>query len=277
MQLLSKTLTLLLIAFIVWLGWQQLGPRKPEMGPLRQVLADEAVVAMAGDLQKHRDDARRAVLVHFVNDPSGYITGTLRRILEQRGTFDLEDRSFMAKLRDLLNMRQPAHAAPLKAGRQARATGVDVAIIGQVHEFESFAGGAKARIDYSLVSAGGTQIFKGRFLKTVSDARAAPAAPDSQSGPTWSNWLQKALFWALATLLLPVVTISFIRAMVRRNSNAANAFVLAIYTAISVIAAFLLLGTGLGGIWLALLLLGAGALALAYTIRITTLAVRLEE
>ena len=277
MQMLSKTLALLLVAYVGWLGWVHLGPHKPEMGPLRQVLADEAVVAMAGDLQAHRGDARRAVLVHFKNDPTDYISDNLRRILERRGVFDLDDKSFMEKLRGLLDMRQPAHSSVPRAAEAARKAGVDVAIIGTIHEFESRAGGASARIDYSIVSAGGTEMHKGQFIKTISDAKAAPASPRSRSTVTWDDRVRNALGWALVVLLLPVFTIGFIRAMARRNSNMANAFVLAIYTVVGVIAAWLLLGQALGGPWLALLLVGAGALALAYNIRITTLAVKLEE
>ena len=276
MQTLSKTLSFLILAWVAWLAWQNLGPRKPEMGPLRQVLADEAIVAIARDIHDNRKGARRAVFIHFENDPTDYVSNGLRRVLEQRGTFDLGDRSFMEKLRGLLGLRQPANSSTAAAAQAVRDAGVDMAITGRVHELESYSGGAKARIDFSLVSAGGAPVYKGQFLKTISDAKAAPAAPGPR-GASWSDWLTNMLTWALAVLLLPVFTIAFIRAMVRRNSNMANAFVLAIYTSIGVIAAYLLLGRELSGGWLAALLAGAGALTLAYTIRITTLAVRLEE
>jgi len=277
MRMLSKSVTIPFIIYLLWLGWTQLGPQVPEMGPLRRVLADQAIVAIAEDLRQNSKSARTAILLHFEHDPTNYVTNNLRRIVEQRGVFDLEGPSFMDRLRETLNLRPPSVSSISKAAESARSTGVNAAIMGQIKEFESYPGGAKAQINYALVGADGTTIYQGQFQKTISDAVAAPAALVSKASPQLGDWSKGVMTWLILVLLLPVFTIAFIRAMVRRKSNTSNAFVLVIYTSIGVIAAYLLIGQTASGTWLGFQLLAAGVLALAYNIKITSLAVRLEE
>ena len=90
-------------------------------------------------------------------------------------------------------------------------------------------------------------------------------------------WFQRLLFWLIGVLLLPVVTITFIRTMVRQKSNARNLCVLSVYTLIDIILAFLLVGAALTS-WLAVLVfIVAIGIAIGYNIRIMTFAVKLEE
>ena len=70
----SKFGTLLLAGYIAWIGWEQLGPRKPEVGALRMEAAGEAVAAVTEDLRINRGDVGSVVLVHFAGDPADYFT-----------------------------------------------------------------------------------------------------------------------------------------------------------------------------------------------------------
>ena len=59
--LLSKVGTVVLVGYIAWMGWQYLGPRKPEVGPVRKALADDLVSLIAEDVRTGRQAVRQAV------------------------------------------------------------------------------------------------------------------------------------------------------------------------------------------------------------------------
>ena len=88
--------------------------------------------------------------------------------------------------------------------------------------------------------------------------------------------MKRFLAWSLIVLLLPVFTIGFIRGMVRRESNAANAVTLAIYTGVDAILAYLLLVRGLSAWGPVLAWLGAVGAASLYNLYVMSFAVRLE-
>ena len=88
---------------------------------------------------------------------------------------------------------------------------------------------------------------------------------------------QRVLGWlVIVPLLWTVFTITFIRAMVRKESNRVNAFTLTVYAVVDALLAYLLLGAALTG-WLSVLLfiVAVGA-ALAYNFRVMNFALRLE-
>jgi hypothetical protein len=85
------------------------------------------------------------------------------------------------------------------------------------------------------------------------------------------------LAWAVLVLLLPVFSITFIRTMVRKSSNRINAFVLAIYTAVDAILAWLMVGASLVGGGAIVAFVGGVAVAAAYNVFVMTFALRLEE
>jgi len=65
----SKFGTILLAGYVFWLGWTNLGPRKPEVGPVRRELADKAVAEVVEDIRQHRGDVRDAVLSSYAGPP----------------------------------------------------------------------------------------------------------------------------------------------------------------------------------------------------------------
>ncbi len=273
----SKVLSLALLGIFLWFSWPYIGPHKPVLGPLRQELAEQMVVEIAEDLRLNKAGVVSAVLVHFENDPTDYISEALSQVLEQRGTFDLLGPPLPYRLRKVLNMRQPSHNASEKAAETARAEGLDAAIIGRVIGFESYQGGTKAEIEYTLVGADGGTIHKGTLSREITNTWTAPALPASAASFWQSGYLQNGLVWLMVMLLLPIITIAFIRTAARKNSNSTNAFVLAVYTLLSTIAAYIIAGTGLAGIWLTILLLAAALISLAYNIKILSFAIKLEE
>jgi hypothetical protein len=65
--------------------------------------------------------------------------------------------------------------------------------------------------------------------------------------------------------------------MVRKESNRANGFTLAIYTAADALLAYLFLGAGLGSVVSALLFALVVGLAFAYNVFIMTFALKMEH
>ena len=101
-KLFSKFGAVMLAAYIAWLGWTTLGPRKPEIGAVRQKLAAEAIGEIVENIRQNRGDVQNVVLLHFANDPTDYFTDTLRSVIEQRGVLDLQGRTLMEKARKKL-------------------------------------------------------------------------------------------------------------------------------------------------------------------------------
>ncbi len=273
--LLSKFGTFVMIAAIAWLGWQHLGPRKPDVGEVRKDLAHQAVSDMVEDLRQNRGELHDVVLLHFGNDPSDYFTDTLREQIELRGTLDLRDRRFIEKLRDKLNLRHPPAESASDAAERARKMNADGALFGTVRNFESYPGGVDIDVSYHLIAADGSMVYEGSYASD--EIGIASGRVPGERGTEAVAWVQRGLFWVMLVLLLPVFSISFIRSMVRRRSNSRNAFVLGIYTVTDAILAWFMIGTALTGPWSALIFVLAVILAMLYNIRIMSFAVQLEQ
>ncbi|HUW35573.1 MAG TPA: hypothetical protein VM223_28515 [Planctomycetota bacterium] len=273
---LTKLGTLALVGYVAWLGWENLGPHKPEAGPVRRQLADELVATIADDIRVSQPVVRQAALLHFENDPSDYFTDRLRAVIEQNGTFNLTDRTAADKLRNVLQLRHPAYGSKDDACTRGRKLGVPGVIYGTIYSFESFSGGAKIDVDVTVADpASDDVIFQKRYSKDTT--LAALAGPAVQEKMAKVPWVTRGLAWLVVVMLLPVFTIGFIRTMVRKESNRVNGFTLAIYTIADAILAFLLVGAALTW-WLPVVVFAAAvAAALAYNVKVMGWAVRMEQ
>jgi len=275
-KLFSKFGVIILAGYIFWLGWTNLGPRKPEVGPLRQELADTAIPKIVEDIRQHRGELRDVVLLHFGNDPSDYFTERLRETIEQRGILDLRDRTFTEKVRKQLTLRisSPSSAEEaIEHGASAESQGV---LFGDIASFESTPDGAVLDVTYHLADVKtGKVIYTGTFKDGTGDTNVSLAAVKEavQKFP----WFQRGLAWLVLVLLLPVFTIVFIRTMLRKKSNRTNAFILAIYTLVDAILAFLLVGAALSGWGPVLIFVIAVAAAFLYNVSVMSFALKLEE
>ncbi len=275
-QIISRAGSIGLAAYIAWHLWDYLGPQKPEVGPVRKQVAGRLIPTVVEDLRTSRQTVRSAVLLHLENDPSDYMTDHLRSRIEQSGILDLRDRTLAEKIRNGLRLRHPSYGDPESALSQSSHLGVQGVIFGSVHTFESYPGGAKIDLEISLADVSNqTIVFGRRYTKehsvgVLSGANVAEKVMGLHSG-------KRFVAWIVAVLLLPVFTISFIRSMVRRESNRANAFTLLTYTIVDGLLAYLLLGASLGS-WVSIVLfLVSVGLAFGYNLFLIGLAVRLEN
>ena len=274
LKLLPKIGTIALLAYIGWLGWQNLGPRKPEIGAVRQELADDAITKIVEEIRTHRGDLHDVALLHFCNDSSDYFTNTLRSVIERQGTLELQDFTLMEKIRSPLNLRHPCYSSREEAIEAGQSLGVEGVLYGSLTAFESYPGGSKIEVEVDLVDVGsGMTVFTDTYRYESGSLNLGVIADVSQAFP----WFKRLFGWAIAVLLLPVFTIGFIRATVRKESNRSNAFALGIYTVVDAMLAWLLIGGAIGSWFSVLVFVVAVAAACLYNIKIMAFAVRLEE
>lgn len=274
--LLSRLGTLAFAFYLAWLGWDALGPRKPEVGAARREVADRLIPTILEDLRQSRGDIRSVALLHFENDPSDYITDRLRQEIEQSGILDLHDRTVAEKARNLLGLRHRGYGDTEAAVARGRDLGVAGVIFGTVDAFESSKEGTRLDLDVRFAAVSDGRLLLDRhYDRAPTGSLINLAAGDEPLGRL--GFVPRLLGWALAVLLLPVFTIGFIRAMVRKESNRSNALTLGIYTAAAILLAYLLLPPNFAS-WLSVLCFVAlAAAAFAYNVSIMTFALRLEK
>ena len=268
---------LALVGWLFWLGWNHFGPRKPQVSPGRRQVADQVVASAVEDLRQNKGSLRSAAMLHLVDDPADYVTDRLRAGLEQSGFVDLLDERAGEKVERSLNLRIAPVGELEAALREGRRLGAQGVIFGKVHSLESYPGGAKMDLEISLAEvAGGKVLFTQRYSKELPGGAYEPAAVEASASHIGGG-AERFLAWGVIVLLLPVFTIAFIRTMVRKESNRANAFTLGIYTAADALLAYLLLGAGLTSMVSALLFLLVVALAFGYNVSIMTFALKMER
>ncbi len=152
LKILPKIGTVALVAYIAWMGWEHLGPRKPEIGPIRKELAAKVIPDIVEDIRNSRGKIGRTALLHFSNDPTDHFTDTLRDLVEQRGVLDLDDRTVMEKTWNLLNLRHTSYASPEAALSRGKDLDAESVLFGAIHAFESYPGGAKIDVDITLAN-----------------------------------------------------------------------------------------------------------------------------
>ncbi len=268
--------SLALVSYLLWLGWTHFGPRKPQVSALRRQVAEQVVTSVIEDLRKNKGSIQSVALLHLVNDPADYVTDRLRANIEQSGFVDLLEPRVGEKAARALNLRIESVGELEAAAREGRELGVKGVIFGKVNSLESYPGGAKMDLEISLAEVGGQRVlFTRRYSKEIPGGPFNSAAVEESAGHL--GGVERLLAWGVIVLLLPVFTVSFIRAMVRKESNRANAFTLGIYTAADALLAYLLLGAGLGSWLSALLFVLVVGLAFAYNVFIMTFALKMEQ
>jgi hypothetical protein len=181
-SILSRIGTLALVGYIAWAGWENLGPSKPEIGPIRKDLADRIIPNIVEDIRNARGDIREAVLLHFANDPTDYFTDALRRAIEQGGTLDLRDRAVSEKLRNMLNLRHPSYPSMLVAIEHGRDLNTRGVLYGEIRSFESYRGGATIDVEVNLADIStGQNVFSKRYAVETT-CTCQPGV-----GPLWSG------------------------------------------------------------------------------------------
>jgi hypothetical protein len=280
------------VVYIAYLGWLSLGPQKPIPDDNRQRLADRAVTKIGDQLKDGRGEIRSVVLIHFANDPSDYFTNAVQANLDGSGVLNLDDRTIGEKIRNKLNLRNRGCSSLAEALKEAKGSSVQGVLWGRLDKFESHPSGAIVKGNWQLAELRtGRVVCEGKIDEDTTSPASESMARDvrklkddiekhtaiTEQTAGLVPWYIRFLGFALLCLLLPVLTISFIRTMVAKRSNKINAFMLAIYTVVDVIFAFMMVGGALNTGWRVCAFLIAGVLALVYNYYLMCFALKLES
>lgn len=282
--LIPKVGMTLFVGYVCYMGWMNLGPHKPAPDVARMKAADHAVEKIVNDIQQNRGAIRSAALCHFANDTTDYFSRKLRERIEQSNILDLSDIDFSEKLRTVLNLRNKGATTSDEALAAVRSEKVEGVLWGSLERFESIKGGASLTGEWQLVDKNtGTVVCGGRIQEGAGASNIVEAitslgqsADEMEIAASSIPWYMRLLGFVLLVLILPVVTISFIRTMVAKRSNKVNAFVLGVYTVIDMILSFFMIGGTFNSFGVVIVFLVASMLAFLYNVSLMSFALRLE-
>lgn len=273
-------------------AWYWLTPEPLPLAASRKEAADAAVKIMVEDIRVNRGAAKSAVLLHFDNDPTNYVSNALRKEILSTGILDLEEIPLIDRIRAKLHLRIPTYATLEEATNATAKAETDLVIWGQLTAFETTdSDSAVINGQYHLIDAQTMQpIFTGTIsttkqevaTETVSDAQAV-AVVEQATEPTVSAneatipLYARILAFVFIAILLPMITFPFFRSTAARRSNQANAVVLVLYAAIGGILAFLMIGGSFATPALTALFFIAFIANVIYDLGMLSFATRLEE
>lgn len=294
-KLASWILLFATIAFLCIYVVREMTEPNPEIDESRKKVARAGISQMIDEICRHTDicyhtdDERpqKIAVVHFSNDPSDFVTETVRYAARKQGRFRVKS-SFADRFCKMVGRVNEGVSTREQAIHETQGDGVEGVLWGRVHRLENERDGATFIGDYELYDLRREQpVYSGKIQQSTVPGRfeAAQNMPRTagnylislDSHVSGMPWYIRFLLFVVAVLLLPVVTISFIRTMVAKKSNGINAFVLGIYTTVDLILAFFMVGGSLSSFFYVVVFLLAGVLAFLYNVKIMTFAVRLEE
>ncbi len=264
-----------LLSYLAYVSWREFGPQKPAVNAVRQQLAEQLLPAVVTDLQAQATNVPAAVLLHLAGDPSDYVSDRLRALLNESGGLPLTEPTLDEKVQRALHLQITSPATLEAAVARARGLGAPAVLFGVVRQFDGTAAGGRLILELTLADIASKDVY---FTRTYErEWKPQPLEPLVLADPAVSvGLLSRLLGWALVVLLLPVFTIGFLRATVRRGSNRSNLGILLLYTAVAALLAWLVVGAAPNTAWSALALLVLSGLAFAYHVWIMTVALRLE-
>ena len=218
--------------------WWWLGPEKPSCDSARQLAARSAIAQVAERIRTERGDIRRAAVLHIANDPSDYVTLSLRSRLAEGGLLDLDGTPPSEKIRNLLNLRNEGQFDVEKAIEYGKSHGLDAVIIGVLDEFETVKGKAvlKGQLKFVRISKGDVvdipfsdDASGGGSAAEIAKAVASGAAGEETASLSLTT---RILLLSLSIFLLPILAFPFLKMAMSKDSNVAAATALVILLAI---------------------------------------------
>lgn len=215
--------------------WWWLGPDKPSCDSARQLAARSAVAHAAERIRAERGDIRRAAVLHLVNDPSDYVTLSLRSRLAEGGLLDIDGTPPSEKIRNLLNLRNKGQFDVEKAIEYGKSHELDAVLIGVLDKFETVDGKAvlEGRLKFVRIAKGDVVDIPLSDGASGGGSVAEIAKVVSGSGePQSLSLTTRVLLLALSIFLLPILAFPFLKMAMGKDSNVAAATALIILLAI---------------------------------------------
>ena len=219
--------------------WWWLGPEKPKCDSARSQAARVAVAQVADRIRAERGDIRRAVVLHFTNDSTDFVTRTLRERLMDGGLLDLDGTPPMEKIRSLFNLRNPGTFDVEEAITYGKKRGLDAVIIGAVDLFETVKGKAELTGTVKFIRLGGAGDVVEIPLTNRKIQDDVPPPPVTET----MSLTMRLLIAAVCIFVVPVLLFPFLKLVMRRDSNVATAIVLVLLLVIDGVIISIMLGT----------------------------------
>lgn len=285
---LPKTIMLIVYLGIAYFAWICFGPEKFEPSPSREKATERIVSQMMLKIRENRGEMKTALLPNFEGDKTGYFSDCLRSKIEHSGILEVKEKAITDKIRTRLNLKLAERPSLEVVLKSAREDGVDCILWGDLARFEEVNGGVMIKGEWKLVRCSDeSAVYHDTFeydtiTSTVAKIKQSvnELATDTgaAAGPfTRIAWQIRVLGYLIVTLLIPVGTFAFIRAMVKRRSNGTNAFMLGIYTVIDMVFAFFMIGGAFVSTAAVAIFIAASLFALIYNVMMMSFAVKLEE
>lgn len=283
----SLTRWIILIASIILIfntlgvAWRHFLPRKQSLNQSRASLVTKGTQSIIKDLKEHRGDIKTLAMVPFAYEPSDTLSDAIRNEINVSGLFDLCEKTFMNRMCDFFRVRQHSSDSLKSAVKLGLRKDADAVLYGAVRQFETFDGKSILIVDYHLVDPKTEVILHENTYDSTANAvteETTSFADITTDLVTDSEGMYFKLHrlgsWLLITLLLPIFTINFLSIMTEKRSNLINAFILAIYTLIDIILAWLLVSPNhfSWGTMALFLILSIGAFF--YNVQMMTVALR---
>ena len=252
-------------------AWYWLTPDPLPLAVSRKEAADTAVKTMLADIRANRGAAKSAVLLHFDNDPTDYVSNALRKEILSTGILDLKEIPLADRIRAKLHLRIPTYATLEEATNATAQAETDLVIWGQLTSFET-TDGDSAVINGKQEAAAET-VPETQAVAVVEQTAEPAASAHEATVPLYA----RILAFVFIALLLPMITFPFFRSTTAKRSNQANAVVLALYAAIGGILAFLMIGGAFSTPALTALFFIAFIANVIYDLAMLSFATRLEK
>ena len=261
-------------------------PAKPALDPMRREIAETMLPRLLDDLKDKRGEVRYVAILPLENDPKDFLRNILQNAIDDSGVLDIADTSLIDRFLDSIRTgydtvfgRTPNRGTSKEdALALGRHTGVQGVLFGKVKEFDAYAGHAVLDVDLHFLDVKtGQELLPNPTYQANPPASRPPGVTNEHGEIQPFDWAKALTASAVFILLLPIFTVQYLRSVVRKESNRANAATLLIYAAIDGLVAYLLLSAGLTN-WIAtMVFLIVIAAAFFYNVYIMSFALRLES
>ena len=237
-ELMRRVIVPVILVLIPLMLWWWLGPEKPKCDSARSEAARIAVAQVADRICVERGDIKRAAVLHFANDPTDFVTNTLRERLMDGGLLDLDGTPVEEKIRNLVNLRNDGVYDVESAIKYAKSNDLDAVIIGLIERFETVKGKAELTGSVKFIKLNSGEIVEIPLTnKKILDNVPSPGPTESMS------FLTRVLLAAVCVFIVPVLVFPFLKLVMRKDSNMATAAVLIALLVIDGVIISIMLGT----------------------------------
>ncbi|MBI3270306.1 MAG: hypothetical protein HYZ53_14950 [Planctomycetes bacterium] len=246
----------------------------PELGPLRQAVAERACASAAEEIRPARPK-EELLVCRLRNDRGGKVTELLRTAIAARGKFAVMEPGLVDSLWRELGLPEDDIKTGEEARRAGSRAGAKAVLLGRLERLTVEEGG-NAAIDLRLRILDvetGNGVLVGRYREDLQQGLLS--IPHLRAWAYDTALAYRALIWLSILLLLPLFSV-LLRRVLDPTAAGVSVLLVLLYTLVDAGAAFLLLAVGLEGLPAGLVCLVAVAVSLFYNLSVGTKIATLE-